>query len=137
MGAIPAGLELRAATRPCHALAGPLYEKRDDARYAIALVLAENHENRRGAAHGGVICTLTDFATSRAASLAAGALHKVVAVIRPVDFPGNGGTGDRIEPRLGAMRPGKRAAFAECFVERGSGRMTRASGTIQVLRGDE
>lgn len=136
-GAVPPGFEQLGITSPFHALVGPLYEKRDDASHAIGFVVAEKHRNRRGIVHGGMICTLADFAMGHAASLATGVPRKVVTVNLSIDFAGNGGVGDWIEAHVDVMQPGKRVAFVNCFVWRGSRRIARASGTFQILRSDE
>ncbi len=137
MSAIPPGFAKLDATSPFHELVGPLYEKRDGATVAIGLAVAEKHKNRRGIVHGGMICTLADFAMGHAASTAAGAPRKLVTTTLSVDFAGNARPGDWIEARVDVMRPGKRVAFVNCFVYRGADRIARANATFLILPPDE
>ncbi|MGH8696800.1 MAG: PaaI family thioesterase, partial [Burkholderiales bacterium] len=78
MSAIPPGFAKLDSTSPFHELVGPLYEKRDGRTVTIGLLVAEKHKNRRGIVHGGMICTLVDFAMGHAASTATGAPRKLV-----------------------------------------------------------
>ena len=67
MTEIPSGFTRLESTSPFHELVGPLYEKRDRATLIIGMPVAKKHINRRGAVHGGMICTLVDFAMGQAA----------------------------------------------------------------------
>ena len=67
---VPEGFVKLDSTSPFHELVGPLYEMRDDDSHRIGFVVAEKHKNRRGIVHGGMICTLADFAMGHAAALA-------------------------------------------------------------------
>ncbi len=137
MSAIPPGFARLDSTSPFHELVGPLYERRDGGALAIGLLVAEKHKNRRGIVHGGMICTLADFAMGHAASTATGAPRKLVTTTLSVDFAGNARPGDWIEARVDVMRPGNRVAFINCFVYHGADRIARASATFQILRPDE
>jgi len=134
---IPPGFVKLDATSPFHELVGPLYEKRDGATVTIGFVVAEKHKNRSGIVHGGMICTLTDFAMGRAAHMATGTPRRLVTTTLSVDFAGNARPGDWIEARVDVMRPGRRVAFVNCFVLHGAARIARASATFQILRADE
>jgi uncharacterized protein (TIGR00369 family) len=135
--AVPPGFEKLVSTSPFHELVGPLYEKRDDNSHRIGFVVAEKHKNRRGIVHGGMICTLADFAMGHAASLATGTLRKLVTVNLSIDFAGNATVGDWIEAHVDVMRPGNRVAFVNCFIFHGGERIARSSATFQILRADE
>ena len=137
MSAIPPGFEILKPTSPFHELVGPLYEKRDGGVLVIGMLVAEKHRNRRGIVHGGMICTLADFAMGYAATTATGSLRKVVTTNLSVDFAGNAGPGDWIEAHVDVMRPGNRVSFVNCFVYRGTARIARASATFLILRPDE
>lgn len=134
---VPPGFVKIDSTSPFHELVGPLYEKRDDDSHRIGFVVAEKHKNRRGIVHGGMICTLADFAMGHSASLATGTLRRVVTVNLSIDFAGNATVGDWIEARVDVMRPGTRVAFINCFIYHGGERIARSSATFQVLRPDE
>jgi uncharacterized protein (TIGR00369 family) len=137
VSAVPPGFAKLDSTSPFHELVGPLYEKRDGGTVTIGLLVAEKHKNRRGIVHGGMICTLVDFAMGHAASTATGSPRKLVTTTLSVDFAGNARPGDWIEARIAVMRPGNRVAFINCFVHHGADRIARASATFQILRLDE
>jgi acyl-coenzyme A thioesterase PaaI-like protein len=67
MSDIPSGFTRLEWASPFHELVGPFYEKRDRATLIIGMPVAKKHINRRGAVHGGMICTLVDFAMGQAA----------------------------------------------------------------------
>jgi uncharacterized protein (TIGR00369 family) len=135
--AVPAGFVMLASTSNFHELVGPLYEFRDDDSHRIGFVVAEKHRNRRGIVHGGMICTLADFAMGHAASLAGSTPRKLVTVNLSIDFAGNATVGDWIEAHVDVMRPGNRVAFVNCFIYHGGERIARSSATFQILRADE
>jgi uncharacterized protein (TIGR00369 family) len=134
---IPPGFAKIPSTSNFHELVGPLYELHDDAQHRIGFVVAEKHRNRRGIVHGGMICTLADFAMGHAASLATGTPRKLVTVNLSIDFAGNASVGDWIEAHVDVMRPGTRVAFINCFIYHGAERIARSSATFQILRSDE
>ena len=137
MSAIPPGFELLTRTSPFHELVGPLYEKRDGEMVVVGMLVGEKHKNRRGIVHGGMICTLVDFAMGHAASTLTDPPRKLVTTTLSVDFAGNARPGDWIEAHIDVMRPGNRVSFVNCFVYRGTARIARASATFQILRPDE
>jgi uncharacterized protein (TIGR00369 family) len=125
VSAIPPGFAKLDSTSPFHELVGPLYERRDGPTLTIGMQVAEKHRNRRGVVHGGMICTLADFAMGHAAHSATGTFRKLVT------------TSLSVEARVDVMRPGNRVAFVNCFVYHGAERIARASATFQILRPDE
>jgi uncharacterized protein (TIGR00369 family) len=133
---IPPGFVRLDSTSPFHELVGPLYEKRDGGAVTIGFVVAEKHRNRSGIVHGGMICTLADFAMGHAAHFATGTPRRLVTTTLSVDFAGNARPGDWIEARVDVMRPGRRVAFVNCFVYHGTDRIARASATFQILGPD-
>jgi uncharacterized protein (TIGR00369 family) len=133
VSAVPPGFAKLDPTSPFHELVGPLYEKRDGGTVTIGFVVAEKHKNRSGIVHGGMICTLADFAMGHAAHLATGTPRRLVTTTLSVDFAGNARPGDWIEARVDVMRPGRRVAFVNCFVHHGADRIARASATFQIL----
>lgn len=142
MGVIPAGFAKLDATSPFHDLVGPLYVRSSAAETSVGLLVADKHQNRRGVVHGGMICTLTDFALGYTASIVTGTPRKLVTTSLACDFAGNARPGDWIEARVEVYRPGNRVAFASCFVWRidaggASERIARASATFQILRPEE
>ena len=136
MSAIPPGFEMLTRTSSFHELVGPLYARRDGG-LVVGMMVAEKHQNRRGIVHGGMICTLVDFAMGHAASELTDPPRKLVTTTLSVDFAGNARPGDWIEAHIDVMRPGNRVSFVNCFVYRGTARIARASATFQILRPDE
>jgi uncharacterized protein (TIGR00369 family) len=114
-------------------LVGPLYMKREERDVIIGLRVADKHRNRRDIVHGGMICTLADFAMGMACSLARDPELKVVTTSLSVDFAGNARPGDWIEARVDLLRVGRRMAFANCHVWRDAERIAQASGAFLVL----
>ena len=137
MNTAPEGFTRLDRTSPFHELVGPLYARRDGAMLVIGMRVAEKHMNRRGAVHGGMICTLVDFAMGEAARVTTDPPRKVVTTSLSTDFAGNAAVGDWIEARVDVMRPGRRVVFVNCFVYRGAERIARGSATFLVLRADE
>jgi acyl-coenzyme A thioesterase 13 len=135
MTAIPTGFEPLTDVGAFQDLVGPFYCRRDPADYRVGLVVAEKHLNKRGIVHGGMICTLVDFAMGYAARLVTDPPRSLVTTNLSVDFAGNARPGDWIEARVDIMRPGRQVAFVNCFVYLGEARIARGSGTFLILRG--
>jgi acyl-coenzyme A thioesterase 13 len=140
MTAIPEGFRTIELVSPFHELIGPLYERRDAKGLTIGFQVAEKHTNRRGIVHGGMICTLADFAMGYTASSTSDPPRKLVTTTLSMDFAGNAHPGDWVEARVDLYRPGKRVAFVDCFIWRmgdNPDRIGRASATFLILRSDE
>jgi uncharacterized protein (TIGR00369 family) len=137
MSTIPEGFALLPSTSPFHELVGPLYAKREGSRISIGMIVQDKHRNRHGSVHGGMIAMLADFAMGQAASLAEDPPRKVVTISLGVDFAGNAKPGDWVEAQVDVYRPGKRVAFVNCFVARGTERIGHASGTFLIMRATE
>jgi acyl-coenzyme A thioesterase 13 len=137
VSAIPAGFVPIGPSSPFNELVGPFYAKRDGATLALGMVVEPKHQNSRGIVHGGMICTLIDFALGYAARYATDPPRNLVTTSLSVDFAANARPGDWIEARTDVMRPGTRVAFINCFVYVGEIRIARGSGIFQVLRSAE
>ena len=131
--AIPAGFVRLESTSPFHELVGPLYEKREGTAVIVGMMVAQKHINRRGAVHGGMICTLVDFAMGQAASTLTNPPRKLVTTSLSTDFAANAGVGDWLEAHVDILRPGRRVVFANCFVYRGVERIARGSAAFLVV----
>jgi len=137
MSAVPPGFAPLGPTSPFNELVGPFYVKREGETLAIGMSVEAKHQNTRGIVHGGMICTLIDFAMGYAARYATAPPRSLVTTSLSVDFAANARPGDWIEARMDVMRPGTRVAFINCFVYLGALRIARGSGTFQVLRSNE
>jgi acyl-coenzyme A thioesterase 13 len=137
LSAIPPGFAPIDPTSPFNELAGPFYVKRDDATFTIGMLVEPKHQNSRGIVHGGMICTLIDFAMGYAARYVTDPPRSLVTSSLAVDFAANARPGDWIEARTDVMRPGTRVSFVNCFVYLGDVRIARGSGTFQVVRSSD
>ena len=135
--AVPSGFAPLERVSPFNDLVGPLYMDRTGAEVTIGLRVADKHRNRRDIVHGGMICTLADFAMGMACSLAREPELKVVTTSLSVDFAGNARPGDWIEARVALLRVGRRMAFANCLVWRDAEKIAQASGAFLVLAAKE
>ncbi len=131
---VPPGYERLDPISPFDALVGPLYKKAGSGALQIGMVVESKHLNTHGIVHGGMICTLVDFAMGLAARLVADPPRKLVTTSLAVDFAGNARVGDWIEARVDVMRPGRQVAFVNCFVLHAGERIARGSATFLVLR---
>jgi uncharacterized protein (TIGR00369 family) len=93
---VPAGFERLDAISPFHDLVGPLYLRREADAFSVGMIVAEKHLNSRGIVHGGMICTLVDFAMGYAARFASDPPRALVTTNLSVDFAGNARIGDWI-----------------------------------------
>ncbi len=133
-GSIPCGFERLDSISPFHELVGPLYKKAEPDAFHVGMVVARKHLNTHGVVHGGMICTLVDFAMGYAARFVTDPPRQLVTTSLSVDFAGNARVGDWIEARVDIMRPGRQVAFVNCFVFHAGERIARGSGTFLVLR---
>jgi len=139
VGAIPPGFAPLESTSPFHELVGPLHVRRGPEGVAIGLRVDDKHQNRRGVVHGGMICTLADFAMGYAASGVTGVPRQLVTTSLACDFAANARPGDWIEARVEVFRPGNRVAFVSGYVWRvdpngAAERIARVSATFQILQ---
>ena len=130
---LPPGFKLLESTSPFHELVGPFFARRDGATLIIGMRVAKKHINRRGAVHGGMICTLVDFAMGQAASAMTEPPRRLVTMNLSADFAGNAADGDWIEANVDVVRSGRRIVFVNCFVRHRSERIARGSATFLVL----
>ena len=131
---VPPGFAPIEATSPFHELVGPLYARAGPDALRVGMVVAQKHLNTHGVVHGGMICTLVDFALGHAARFVTDPPRQLVTTSLSVDFAGNARVGDWIEAEVDLMRPGRQVAFVNCFVFHAGERIARGSGTFLVLR---
>jgi acyl-coenzyme A thioesterase 13 len=121
MSAIPEGFTKIKVMDPFKELVGPLYERDDDKGLVIGFQVEEKHKNSRGIVHGGMICTLADFAMGYAASRVGDPPRKLVTTTISLDFAGNAFPGDWVEARISESPK----------------RIGRASATFLILPSEE
>ena len=137
MADIPDDFTRHELISPYHDLVGPLYVKRGAGGVAIGMPVARKHINRRGFLHGGMVCSLVDFAMGKAARRTTDPPRNHVTINLSTEFVGNATEGDWVEARADVLRSGRRLVFTNCFVYRGTERIARGSGTFLVLGANE
>lgn len=136
-GNVPPAFKPLERISPFNDLVGPLYMRREQGHVTIGLRIADKHRNRRDIVHGGMICTLADFAMGMACSLAREPELRVVTTSLAVDFAGNARPGDWVEARVHLLRVGRRMAFANCQVWRDTEQIAQANGAFLILGAKE
>jgi uncharacterized protein (TIGR00369 family) len=100
----------------------------------IALRIGPQHLNRAGAAQGGLLATLVDFALGRA--IHATAESRAVTVSLTTDYLGAANEGDLVEARTGVERLGGTLAFADCSLTVEGREIVRGRAVFAVLSDD-
>jgi acyl-coenzyme A thioesterase 13 len=102
----------------------------------IALRIAPQHLNRAGAAQGGLLATLVDFALGRAIRSSAEDDQRAATVSLTTDFLGAAREGDFVEARTEVERLGGTRAFADCSLTVEGREIVRGRAVFAVLDGD-
>jgi acyl-coenzyme A thioesterase 13 len=102
---------------------------------AVGLRVEPRHLNRSGAAQGGLLATLVDFALGRA--IRATAQSRAVTVSLTTDFLGAAQEGDFVEARTEVERLGGTLAFADCSLTVEGREIVRGRAVFAVLDEDE
>jgi uncharacterized protein (TIGR00369 family) len=97
----------------------------------LALRIAPQHLNRSGAAQGGLLATLVDFALGRA--IHATAESRSVTVSLTADYLGAAKEGDLVEARTEIERLGGTLAFADCSLTVEGREIVRGRAVFAVL----
>lgn len=130
---IPTGYEPLFRTSPFLDLLGPFYYRKENEALIIGLYVEDKHTNARGAAHGGLLMTLSDIAIGYATAYSSDPPLQMVTTGLSVDFAGAAKVGDWVEARVDVQKTGRRLAFANAFLHVGQERIVRASATFLVL----
>lgn len=113
-------------------LVGPVHASGEGTDRVFALRVEERHLNQAGAAHGGLLATLVDFAIGRAVQASADA-EGAVTVSLTTDFLGPARAGDWVEARTEVERLGGRLAFADCSLSVEGREVVRGRAVYAVL----
>jgi acyl-coenzyme A thioesterase 13 len=100
----------------------------------LALHIAPQHLNSAGAAQGGLLATLVDFALGRA--IRASAESRAVTVSLTTDFLGAAREGDLVQARTEVERLGGTLAFADCSLTVDGREIVRGRAVFAVLSED-
>ena len=130
---IPDGFIAYRESSPFLDLIGPLYERDDAHGLAIGLIVLDQHCNRRGFAHGGLLVTLADIALGKTGERRSTPSVKLLTTSLVFDFVDIVRRGEWIEAQCDFQRTGREIAFANCYVKRGGNVIGRASGIFKVL----
>jgi acyl-coenzyme A thioesterase 13 len=101
----------------------------------LGLRIAPKHLNRSGAAQGGLLATLVDFALGRA--IRATAESRAVTVSLTTDYLGAAKEGDLVEARTEVERLGGTLAFADCSLTVEGREIVRGRAVFAVLSDDD
>jgi len=132
--AAPEGYLRVETTGPFMATLGPLYYRPRDSGLIIALRIAEQHLNRRGIAHGGMLVTLADSAMGMNLARAREPRLWTVTTSLSTEFIDAARRGDWVEAHVDILKLGRRLAYANCYLMIGARRILRASGVFAIVR---
>jgi len=130
---VPDGFAEMEPFGPFHALCGPMYLREQDSVTVVGIRMRQDHANRGGMVHGGMLMMLVDTAMTKACTrvrspdqifVTASVTCEMMAAARPADW---------LEARVEVMRAGRSAIFLDCRVTRdgADGQLVvHASGTF-------
>ncbi len=110
---------------------GPLWTRKEDARWAYGFVAEPRHANPAGVVHGGMLCTLIDHALSVIA-WEANARRACVTVALNVQFLGPAKPGDFVIARGALVRQTASLAFLEGRLEVDAAVIATATAIMKV-----
>lgn len=131
---VPEGFLPVETTGPFMATLGPLFYRPAEAGLVIALRIAEQHLNRRGIAHGGMLVTLADSAMGMNLARAREPRLWTVTASLATEFLDAARPRDWVEAHVEIPKLGRRLAYANCYLKVGARRILRASGVFAVVR---
>lgn len=111
---------------------GPVHSRSDDDGRVFGLRIEEHHRNRAGAAQGGLLATLVDFALGRAVQADDGGERPPATVSLTTDFLGAVHVGEWVEARTRVERVGGTLAFADCSLSVQGHERVRARGVFAL-----
>jgi uncharacterized protein (TIGR00369 family) len=130
---VPDGFEAYPGAGPFLELVGPVYARGEGEDRVFALRIGERHLNHRGAAQGGLLATLVDFAIGRAIGAGADGDMEAATVSLTTDYLGAAREGDWVEARTRVERLGGTLAFADCSLRVGDSEKVRGRAVFAVL----
>jgi uncharacterized protein (TIGR00369 family) len=99
----------------------------------LGLRIEERHLNAAGAAQGGLLVTLVDFALGRAVHAEIEGEDRPLTVSLTTDFLRAVDAGDWVEARTRVERVGGKLAFADCSLTVDGREAVRARGVFAVV----
>jgi uncharacterized protein (TIGR00369 family) len=128
----PRGYSPFQASGPFLELIGPVWVRGQDGDRVLGLRIEERHLNGAGAAQGGLLITLVDFALGRAVHAEVEGEDRPLTVSLTADFLRAADAGDWVEARTRVERVGARLAFADCSLSVDGRDVVRARGVFAV-----
>jgi uncharacterized protein (TIGR00369 family) len=135
MTQVPQGFVPHERSSPLTAPWEPIYARRVDGRYHLALEVRSEHTNSRGLVHGGLIAALIDNAmglslgeqlTTEGRPAARGAITTSLSV----DYLGRAGIGDWLVFATDFIHAGKRTAVTQALATVDGHVVARANATF-------
>lgn len=134
MQQVPEGFLPVETTGPFMATLGPLYHRPAEGGLVIALRITEQHLNRRGIAHGGLLVTLADSAMGMNLARAREPRLWTVTASLSTEFLDAARAGDWVEAHVEILKLGRRLAYVSGYLMVGARRILRASGVFAIVR---
>ena len=114
------------------ALVGPIFARREGDLWAYAFQSGQQHENRQGAVHGGMLMTFADHAIG-AIAWEAGGRRKCVTMQLDCQFLSAAVPGDLIECRGEAVRSARSVIFMRGELTVGDRVVLSATGIWKIV----
>jgi uncharacterized protein (TIGR00369 family) len=114
-------------------LVGPVCTREQAGSPVLGIRIEERHRNAAGAAHGGCLATLADFALGMAIRADSDGEAKPVTVSLTTDFLGPVNVGDWVEAHTEVERLGGKLAFADCSLKVEDREAVRARAVFALL----
>jgi len=116
----------------------PLYARRTEREYTVALRVEARHCNFQGILHGGALATFVDMSLGKAVGAVTGPVPSVTSSLS-IDYLGTAAPGDWVETTGRVLRVGKRLIVADCLVHKGGDKgepvlMARANATFAPVK---
>jgi len=118
---------------PFFKLLGPLWTRRVDGVFEMAITIDERHLNGRGQCHGGLLAAFADIALVRSVARTVDPPMRVATASLTIDYAGSVEKGETVIATTDVLRMGRRMAFANCYLHVGERRVVRASAVLAPL----
>lgn len=129
----PAGFERFGEAGDFLELVGPVYARGEGDERILGLRIEHRHRNAAGAAQGGLLATLVDFALGRAIQVGIDGDGAPVTVSLTTDFLRPVRVGDWVEAHTEVERVAGKLAFADCSLKVDGGEVVRGRAVFAVL----
>ncbi len=126
----PTGFVQAEIRSPFFRVMGPLFVRRTDDSFEMAMVIEERHLNRRGQAHGGLLAAFADIALVRSVSMTRDPPLNIATASLTVDYSGGVDEGETVIATTDVQRIGRRVSFANCYLHVGDRRVVHASAVL-------